>query len=36
VKNNDLTSIWIKQKDYIEKYDINKNMEKLISLYLKI
>ena len=36
VKNKDLTNIWIKQKDYIEKYDINKNMEKLISLYLRI
>ena len=26
VKNKDLTNIWIKQKDYIEKYDINKKL----------
>lgn len=35
-KKEDLYNIWLNQKKYIEKYEIGKNMEKLISLYLNI
>ena len=35
-KNNDLSKIWNNQFNYIKKYEINKNMDKLISLYMSI
>jgi glycosyltransferase involved in cell wall biosynthesis len=36
IKKEELYNIWLKQKKYINKYEIGKNMEKLISLYLTI
>ena len=36
IKKEELYNIWLKQKKYINKYEISKNMEKLISLYLTI
>ncbi len=36
IKKEDLYNMWLKQKKYINKYEISKNMEKLISLYLSI
>jgi glycosyltransferase involved in cell wall biosynthesis len=36
IKTKNLLNIWIKQFNHIKKYEINKNMDKLILLYLSL